>query len=104
MCIKIWDLATGQEHACCRGHTLKVTSVAFLDGQRLVSGSDDKTVRIWEAPTGREILTLRAIRAGVTSVAVSSDGRQIASVGWDGIVRIWDATPLEETPSTSLSR
>ena len=45
------------------GHTDDVNSVAWSpDGTRLASGSDDKTVRIWEASTGKELSTLRGHR------------------------------------------
>ena len=54
--MKIWDSATGKELLSLKGHTDAVTSVAFSpDGQRLASGSGDKTVKIWDSATGKEL-------------------------------------------------
>ena len=44
---------SGAELACLRGHDGAVTSVAFdREGRRIVSGSDDDTVRVWDAASG----------------------------------------------------
>jgi WD40 repeat protein/serine/threonine protein kinase len=48
--IKIWDTASGQELCTLKGHTRAVRSVAFsADGSRLASGSDDRTIQVWDA-------------------------------------------------------
>ena len=56
-----------------------VTSVAFSpDGKRIVSGSADQTVKVWDAATGQEPSTLKGHTGAVTSVAFSPDGKRIA--------------------------
>jgi hypothetical protein len=66
--------------AVLRGHEWIVRSVAVTpDGQHIVSGSWDKTVRVWEASDGRELSVLRGHDAGVERVAVTPDGREIFS-------------------------
>ncbi|RYP30214.1 hypothetical protein DL767_006361 [Monosporascus sp. MG133] len=74
------------------GHSGRVTSVAFSpDGSRIVSGSYDHTIKIWDAKSGKEVRTLEGHGDSATSVAFSPDGNRIAS-GWDdNTVRIWDA-------------
>ncbi|KAJ6564303.1 WD40-repeat-containing domain protein, partial [Mycena capillaripes] len=75
------------------GHTNWVTSVAFSpDGKRIVSGSYDHTVRIWDAETGAALREpLEGHTNSVTSVAFSPDGNRIVSGSYDATVRIWDA-------------
>ncbi|MBQ2787167.1 MAG: TIR domain-containing protein [Bacteroidaceae bacterium] len=80
------------EDAVLRGHTHHVHSVAFSpDGKRIVSGSGDETIRIWDAATGAQIgepLTGHTRR--IESVAFSPDGKRIVSGSWDETIRIWD--------------
>jgi hypothetical protein len=66
--------------------------VAFgPDGNRLASGSDDNTVKVWDARTGREALTLRGHADHVTSMAFSPDGNHLVSGSSDRTVNVWDA-------------
>src|SRR5262249_32297033 len=90
--------ATRQPLFSLRGHSAAVRSLAYSpDSQRIITGSADHTVRVWDALTGQEVLTLRGHNELVASVAVSPDGQRIASGGGSrgepGEVRVWDATP-----------
>jgi WD40 repeat protein len=87
------ELALGSPQlACLRGHENHVTSVAYSsDGRRIVSGSNDKTARVWDAASGAELACLRGHENHVTSVAYSPDGRRIVSGSYDKTVRVWDA-------------
>ena len=68
------------------------SSVAFdREGRRIVSGSYDKTVRVWDAASGAELACLRGHGGWVDSVAFDREGRRIVSRSWDGTVRLWDA-------------
>jgi WD40 repeat protein len=70
-----------------------VASVAFSpDGHRIVSGSYDNTVRVWDADTGKPVgQPLTGHIMAVLSVAFSPDGKLIASGSMDNSVRLWDA-------------
>ncbi len=75
-----------------RSRTYSINSVAFSrHGSRLASGSDDATVRLWDASTGELLQTLAGHQFVVTGVAWSYDDSRIASSSRDGMVRIWDA-------------
>jgi cytochrome c len=62
------------------------------DGHRAVSGSTDRTVRVWDLGAGELRHTLKGHDGEVHAVAVSADGRHAISSGHDGTVRIWDRT------------
>jgi eukaryotic-like serine/threonine-protein kinase len=73
------------------GHSDSVTSVCFApDGSRLVSGSLDTTIRVWDAKIGTSLLELRGHSGPVNSVRVSPDSSQVVSGSTDGTIRIWD--------------
>ncbi|QRV96726.1 hypothetical protein RhiJN_24744 [Ceratobasidium sp. AG-Ba] len=76
----------------CMIHEYAVYAVAIsCDGRRVVSGSGDGTVRIWDAHTGAPIGNpLKGDSYPVMSVAYSPDGRRVVSGSWDNTVRIWD--------------
>ena len=65
-----WQPLTHLALKTLRGHLDAVTSVAFSpDGQRIVTGSDDQTAKVWEAASGRELLTLKGHSGRICSVA-----------------------------------
>jgi dipeptidyl aminopeptidase/acylaminoacyl peptidase len=91
--VKIWDLSTGRV-LNLHGHTGIVEGLACSrDGRRLATGSEDRTIKLWDTTTGEEVFTLRGHTGGVLCVAFSPDGRRIASGGWDRTVRVWDTSP-----------
>ncbi|KAI9358553.1 WD40-repeat-containing domain protein, partial [Zopfochytrium polystomum] len=91
----MWELISGGG-SFARMHRLEihyaVLSAAFSpDGQYVVAGSFDKTVRIRSAANGTELRRLAGHTAQVRSVAVSPNGRFVASGSADRTIRIWDA-------------
>ncbi|EDN93109.1 hypothetical protein SS1G_08974 [Sclerotinia sclerotiorum 1980 UF-70] len=74
------------------GHSNSVSTVAFSpDGTKIASGSNDRTIRLWDAITGESLQTLEGHSDWVRSVAFSPDGTKIASGSNDRIIRLWDA-------------
>jgi WD40 repeat protein/serine/threonine protein kinase/tetratricopeptide (TPR) repeat protein len=82
------------ERLTLRGHNGWVTSAAFSpDGNRIVSGSYDLTVKIWDAQSGNCLRTLEGHGQLVLAVDFSPDGKLIASGdGWNHTLKIWDAS------------
>ncbi len=80
-----------------KGHKDWVTSVAFSpDGKTVVSGSEDKTIRIWSIESGMNVRTLRGHEAGVSAVTFSKDGKRIVSGSWDKTLKIWNVADGKE--------
>jgi WD40 repeat protein len=74
------------------GHSKEVTSVAFSeDGQIIVSGSQDHTIRIWDVNSGLEIRKLEGHSGPVNSVAFSSEDIHILASGSDDCtIKLWN--------------
>jgi WD40 repeat protein len=87
--IALRDVATGRVIRTFHGHTDVIGSLAFnSEGDRLVSGSADGSVRIWDVVSGLELLSLPGVRGPVYAVAVSPDGKRIAAAV-EGGVKLW---------------
>ncbi len=103
--VKVWDVASGRERFCLRGHKDFVSCLAFSpDGRRLASANGGVftpgEIKLWDTANGRELLGLPAHATPVWGLAFSPDGRQLASFG-RGVaptgsvlpceVKVWDA-------------
>jgi len=85
----------GQETLTLKGHLGSFESVSFSpDGKRIVSGSLDNTVKVWDAQTGQETLTLSGHSSYVLSVSFSPDGKRIVSGSGDKTVKVCDISSL----------
>jgi eukaryotic-like serine/threonine-protein kinase len=92
---RVWDVRTGATVAILEGHALAVWSAAFAaDGSgRVVTRGADQTVRIWAHHTGAvpDAVISAGERPGLIWAALDFAGATAATLGEDGVVRLWDA-------------
>ncbi len=73
-------------------HAINVTAVAFSpDGTRVLSGSQDFTLKLWDIASGKLIRTFDAHTSSVAAVTFSPDGTRVLSGSWDKTLKLWDA-------------
>jgi WD40 repeat protein len=74
------------------GHEDKIHHIAFApDGSRLVTASEDRTAKVWDAATGALVFTLSGHQSGVRQALFTPDGQSIVTVALDGAARRWSA-------------
>ncbi len=95
--ILLVDVRSGRVLRRLHGHTGWVVQAVFsAAGDRLLSGSDDRTARLWNLETGLAMATLQGHEGGVKSVAFSPGASRLLSGGNDATVRLWDAATAKE--------
>ncbi|HJZ59166.1 MAG TPA: hypothetical protein VKE74_29750, partial [Gemmataceae bacterium] len=79
------------------GHVKAVFALAVTpDGKYLVTGGEDKTVRVWEVSSGKQVRAFHGHLGSVIAVTVREDGRQLASASDDGAIRVWDLSATDD--------
>jgi WD40 repeat protein len=85
--ISFWNITNGQKIKSLKGHTRPVCSLIKLKDGKIVSGSWDKTIRVWKDDTC--VQTLEGHTNWVTTLLELADGR-LASGSSDNTVRVWN--------------
>ena len=89
--LNVWDTDTG-EIGPLTSNAGRVNAIAYSpDGARIVAGSRNGTLKIWESGTGAAVGTLSGHTDTVNAVAWSPDGARIVSGSADHTLRVWDA-------------
>ena len=90
--LRFWT-SSGSLVRTLRKNDNALTSVHFdRSGARVVTGSEDRTARVWDVRTGRELLVLRGHERPVTSARFSPDGRRVITASRDHDARIWNVS------------
>jgi WD40 repeat protein len=101
--VTVWDLVTGKQRSL-KGNSDnagrgRVLCVAFRpsDGRLVISASSDGTLRFWDPETGHETRDeLKAHNGEIVGMTFSLDGRRLATIGADEIVKVWDLQTQEK--------
>src|SRR5262249_6356077 len=82
---------------CLTGHESGIWMVCIsADGKRLLTCSNDRTLRVWDVDTAKCLHVLTGHTEGITGAALSPDGLLALSACADRTVRLWDATTGKE--------
>ena len=109
--IELWDIDAATLWKTLRGHDERVVCLTpNHDGTRLFSGYGSGVVKVWNLETGESLLTIQAHESHevvpvwanrrLFGLAISPDGKTLASAGADGLVKLWETTH----PSRALAR
>lgn len=79
------------------GHTEPVRALSLsLNGQVLASGSDDKTIKLWNPSTGILLRTLAGHRERITSIVITPDNQTLISTSFDNTIKFWNTQTGKE--------
>ncbi|MBI4749541.1 MAG: serine/threonine protein kinase [Acidobacteria bacterium] len=97
--IRIYDLATGQEQNRLSGHQ-QVTALAFSpDGKRLLSGSQDSSLCLWELQDRTQLHRMQGHIDNVANIVFASNGSFALSIGLSGDLHLWNLETGQEVQS-----
>ncbi len=98
--VKIWDMQTGQEISTLKGSPENIKGLIFLEKSAKVASSTGKwnkekkawegEIKIWDIKAGKEVRVIKGHGDSIEGLAVSKDGKYLASASADQTVKIWE--------------
>ena len=100
--VRVLDVAK-KESRNLMGHTGEITSIAFASNSTVLSGSTDKTIRLWEVDSASVVKTFGPFADDVNAVAVSPDGSTLVSGMADKKIALFDLASSGTNQTRTLS-
>lgn len=91
--VRIWDTETGRERLKLTGHkeAKRILAAVFTpDGTGIISVTPTEVIQMWDATKGTLLATAAGTDMGVQSMALSTDGKAVATCGAERVVKLWD--------------
>ncbi len=88
--VRVWDPTLGRSSQILSGHSLGVTCVQWLDELHVLSGSLDKTIRLWNVKSGECVHVFEGHQGMINALHADVNQSYILSGSSDGMVRYWD--------------
>ncbi len=94
----VWELASGKQLAELKAGLKEKLAVYQLssDGERVVTVSEGKTAKVWEAKTGKLLGSFTGHKGPIASAEFSSDANRVATGSYFGEIKVWDAESGKE--------
>jgi WD40 repeat protein len=98
--LQVMDCVTWIEYQMLKGHTDILRAIVILpDNLRVVSASDDGTIRCWDISSGHLLFSIQTRKHYVRTLAALPNGRGVISGSYDGIIKLWDLDSCKEIRS-----
>lgn len=106
--VNLWN-TKGDHKLTLTGHDAPIKGVSWInlneETATFASGSKDQTIFIWEWNIAKNkahpIIACKGHERAVECIAVSSNGKHIASGGWDNFLKVWSASSLEDSSDSA---
>ena len=85
----LWDIPTGERLRTFEGHDRGLACIEFR-GDLIISGSNDKKIKIWSASTGECVQTLTGHEQLVRALSFDPGTMRLVSASYDRSIKVWD--------------